>query len=309
MEFTHYNYGHDEWHASKHALRTDLTSKSPTINRQPLSFGPHVSPRQTHHGAPFDSRSTTFATHSVRFKTSATYLRTLFPTPSFRFSSPGTMAEASFLCTQLDKLGWLGGGGYNFFGLWIHGVEYVKSDGGVVKGSFLPVLFENLADPIVTGREELGMPKVFCDIDVRKSWGSTEVNCSWRGKQFASMVLEGLKEDSGVDGKNGLGKVPGPQEDGLIIYRYMPTVGQRGAADAEYPVFIGSDGSTTERVVEKRLRGEKGGVEIHTGDETSLPTLHHIVAGLAEIPIYEVLDVRTEEGRGVEDLSQAKKFE
>lgn len=309
MEFLHYNYGHDEWHASKQALRAHLASETGAIRRQPLSFGPHVSPRQNHHGRPFDSRQTTFATHSVRFRTSATYLRTLFPTASFRFAAPGTVAEATFLCTQLDRLGWLGGGGYNFFGLWIHGVEYLRKDGGsTVGGSFLPVLFEDLADPIVTGREELGMPKVFCDIDVTKSGGSTSINCSWRGTQFVSMVLEGLTEDDGGSGEK-LGKVPGPQEDGLLTYRYMPTVGHRGVADAEYPVFIGNDGSTTERVVEKRLRGEKGRVEVQTGDEASLPTLHHIVAGLAEIPIYEVLDVRTEEGRGVEDLSQAVKFE
>ncbi|SPO01434.1 related to salicylate 1-monooxygenase [Cephalotrichum gorgonifer] len=309
MEFTRYNYGHDEWYASKHSLRTYLSSKSPTILRQPLSFGPHVSPRQTHHGHPFDSRHTTFATHSVRFRTSATYLRTLFPTASFRFSAPGTVAEATFMCTQLDKLGWLGGGGYNFFGLWIHGVEYVKKTGGTVSGSFLPILFESLADPIVTGREELGMPKVFCDIDVTKTRDSTAISCSWRGTRFISMTLEGLKDEDAANGDKGLGKVPGPQEDGLITYRYIPTVGQRGVADAEYPVFIGSDGSTTERVVERRLRGETGRVDIQTGDEKSLPTLHHIAAGLAEIPIYGVLDVRTEEGRGVEDLSQARKLE
>lgn len=309
MEFVHYNFGHDEWHASKQALRAHLTSRTPTIRRQPLSFGPHVSPRQTHCGHPFDSSYATFSTHSVRVKTSATYLRTLFPTASFRFRSPGTVAEATFLCTQLDKLGWLGGGGYHFFGLWIHGVEYVRKDGSVASGSFLPILFENLADPIITGREELGMPKVFCDIDVTKSVGSTAISCSWRGTKFVSMVLEGLREEEDRDGEEAREKAPAPQEDGLIVYRYMPTVGQRGVADTEYPVFIGSDGSTTERVVERRLRGEAGRVEVQPGDPTSLPTLHHIVAGLAEVPIYEILDVRTEEGRGVEDFSQARKFE
>ena len=307
-----YNYGHDEWHASTHALKQHLWSKSPTIRRQPLSFGTHASPRQNHLGRPFDSEQSTFTTHSVHFKTSATYLRTLFPTPSFRFTSPGTVAEASFRCTQLDGLEWLGGRGYTFFGLWIHGVEYVRDDGSTVSGSFLPVLFENLADPIVTGREELGMPKVFCDIDVAKRGGSTTVNCSWRGTSFASMVLEGQKEELGkpnANGENGHGMPHGPPDNGLLVYRYVPAVGKPGIADAEYPVFISKDGAKTERVVEKTHHAATGSVKIQRGDWDSLPTLHHVVSGLAEVPVYEVLEAKTEVGWGVEDLSQAQRVE
>lgn len=312
MEYTSYNYSHDEWHASTHALKQHLWSQRPTILRQPLSFGPHGSPRQNHYGHPFDSRETAFATHSVRFKTSATYLRTLFPTSSFRFASPGTVVEASFQCTQLDKLGWLGGRGYNFFGLWIHGVEYVRKDGSTLSGSFLPILFESLADPIITGREELGMPKVFCDIDVVKSGSSTTVSCSWRGTSFVSMTLEGLEDvsDKPSSGSPSSGqKTPGPPENGLLVYRYVPAVGKRGIADAEYPVFISNDGANTERVVEKTIRGATGRLDIQAGDSDSLPTLHHIVSGLSEVPIYEVLEAKTEKGKGVEDLSQAQRVE
>ncbi|MBE3046351.1 acetoacetate decarboxylase family protein [Candidatus Bathyarchaeota archaeon] len=248
----------------------------------------------------------------MRFKTSATYLRTLFPTPSFRFASPATVAQASFQCTQLDGLEWLGGRGYNHFGLWIHGVEYVRKDGSTVSGSFLPIMFEDLADPIVTGREELGMPKAFCDIDVAKRGGSTTVNCSWRGTSFASMVLEGLEEapdKPNTNGANGHGMPPGPPDNGLLVYRYVPAVGKPGIADAEYPVFVSNDGATTQRVVEKTHRAATGSVKIQRGDWDSLPTLHHIVSGLAEVPVYEVLEAKTEVGRGVEDLSQAKRVE
>lgn len=312
MEFVAYNYGHDEWHTSTHALKKHLWSRTPTILRQPLSFGPHVSPRQNHLGRPFASQHTKFTTHSVRFQTSATYLRTLFPTPSFRFSSPGTVAEASFQCTQLSGLDWLGGRGYNYFGLWIHGVEYVKEDGSVVSGSFLPILLENLADPIITGREELGMPKAFCDIDVEEKSDETTVSCSWRGTKFATMTLEGFRESSHKNGTGGdeTSQAPsGPPDNGLFVYRYIPAVGQPGVADAEYPVFIDKHLANTERVVEKAQRASAGRVEVQAGDWDSLPTLHHISAGLAEVPIYAVLEGKTEEGSGVEDLSQARRLE
>lgn len=312
MEFVAYNYGHDEWHSSTHALKKHLWSRNPTILRQPLSFGPHVSPRQDHLGRPIPSAHTQFTTHSVRFKTSATYLRTLFPTPSFRFSSPGTVAEASFQCTQLNGLDWLGGRGYNYFGLWIHGVEYVKKDGSIVSGSFLPILIENLADPIITGREELGMPKVFCDIDVEEKRDVTTVRCSWRGTEFASMTIDGFR-DPAANGGTTVDETPekpsGPPDNGLLVYRYVPAVGQPGVADAEYPVFIDKHLASTERVVEKTQRASAGRVEVQAGNWESLPTLHHITAGLAEVPVYEVLEAKTEEGRGVEDLSQARRLE
>ena len=248
----------------------------------------------------------------MRFKTSATYLRTLFPTPSFRFASPGTMAEASFQCTQLDGLPWLGGRGYNFFGLWIHGVEYAKKDESTLSGSFLPILFEDLADPIITGREELGMPKVFCDIDVARNGDRTSVTCSWRGTSFAIMTLEGLVDEPGKHDTNGDGRQEGPPrpaDNGLLVYRYVPAVGQRGVADAEYPVFMGKDETSTQRVVEKTHTGRTGRVQILPGDWDSLPTLHHIVSGLADIPVYEVLVAKTEKGRGMENFSQAQRVD
>lgn len=286
-----------------------------------------TSPRQNHYGQPIPSHDTKFVTHSLRFKTSTTYLQTLFPSPAFSFAYPGTVSEATFLCTELDNLGWLGGGGYNFFGLWIHGVQYTKKDGSTLFGSFLPVLFESLSDPITTGREELGMPKLFADIQVTRAEKSLRIVCSWRGTTFVDMVLGGQEEvskgDATADGTTtnggaktdlkptGQGPPPPPPDHGLFIYRYVPSVGNRGVADAEYPVFISKEKTTTPRVVEKTLRAQaaESRIDVHAGDWASLPTLHHVASALAEVPRYEIIEAKTEEGRGVEDLSQAERIE
>ncbi|SPQ25596.1 acde7633-ccef-48d4-adfa-3a9f8766258e [Thermothielavioides terrestris] len=167
MEFRDYNFGHDEWHHSTHMLRKHLWSRhGPVRLRAPLSFGPMPSPRQDHFGRAIPAHDSAFTTCSVRLRSSATYLRTLFPSPAFGFVAPGTVAEATLRCTELRDMRWLGGGGYRFVGLWVHGVQYVKKDGGRVVGSFLVVLMESLADAVTTGREELGMPKVFCDVGI-----------------------------------------------------------------------------------------------------------------------------------------------
>jgi hypothetical protein len=53
---------------------------------------------------------------------------------------------------------WLGGSGYDHLGLYIHGVEYHKKNGEIISGTYMPLLFESPTDPIVSSREELGMP-------------------------------------------------------------------------------------------------------------------------------------------------------
>lgn len=319
MEFIRYNFGHDEWHNSSHALKKHLWSRNGDSHwRSPVSFGPMPGPRQSHHGHPLPAQDSKFVTHSVRFQTSATYLKTLFPTDSFSFVRPGTLVEASFQCTKLDQMQWLGGGGYTYFGLWIHGVQYQKKDGTKIQGTFLPVLFETLADPITTGREELGMPKLYCDIDVAETESGTHIACSWRGAKFVEIKMHGLKELPPVEPSNGTdshvadaqGSSPqSTEDDGVLAYRYIPAVGKPGVADAEYPVFVPKAGSTTPRVVDKVFKGTGSVLEFMEGDWNTLPTLHHIASGFADIPVYNILESKIEEGHGVDDLSQVERIE
>lgn len=333
MEFMHYNFAHDEHHASTHALQRHLWSlgtNPPYYSRSPTSFGPSPSPRQNppfihpsqSHPTPSSPNANDaarFTTYTVRIRTSTTYLQTLFPSPQFRFSGPGTVAEASFVCTELRDLAWLGGGGYRFFGLWVHGVEYVRKDGGDesgVNGSWLVVLFEDRAEPIVTGREELGMPKVWCEIGVEgrkeeKEGKEVVVECGWGGKVFLRMGLEGLEHvevggsDRSVEGE----WTKAPEGEGTMWYRYVPAVGRPGEADAEYAVMARDGASKTARKVERVRRTRNARLEFEQGDWPSLPTLHHIAAGLAEIPVYGIVEAKMEEGVGVDDLSHVQRIE
>jgi hypothetical protein len=321
MDFMHYNFGHDEWHNSTRALKEHLWSRNGPVRwRSPLSFGPMPSPRQDHFGRPIPAHDSRFTTYSIRFRTSATFLKTLFPTPEFSFAGPGTVAEASFQCTELSGMRWLGGGGYKYLGLWIHGVQYTRKDGSKVVGSLLVVLLESLAGPIITGREELGMPKLFCDISINAETekGSASIECSWRGASFLRMQLDGLEEggaektelETNGAGAGAPGAPPNPQEQGTMFYRYVPAVGKPGEADAAYAVLIreGAD-SPTPRVVEKSRRSQDGKLEVTEGDWDSLPTLHHIAAEFAEIPVYGVVEAKIEEGLGVDDLANAERIE
>jgi Acetoacetate decarboxylase (ADC) len=302
-KYTNYNFGHDEWHNSNHELRKHLWSKlSAKSWRQPLGFGPSSRPMASH----FE-----FTKRSIRFKTSRTYLQTLFPSPAFSFTTPGTVVEATFQVETVDKLG-----GYNSFGLWIHGVQYTKRDGTNIFGTYLPVVFETLSDSITAGREELGMPKVFCDIEVDERNSSAYVVCSWRGATFATLEWESLTKDHPESNSKAKDSAPAhdprspppPPDSGLLIYKYVPAVGNLGHSDAEYPVFIPNKASSRSRVVQA-FNARSAKVNITAGNGDTLPTIHHIAQGLSEVPIYSIVEAKVERGQRRDDFSEAEKLE
>jgi hypothetical protein len=275
--------------------------------RQPLGFGP--SPGQM-------ASESEFIKRSFRFKTSRTYLQTLFPSLAFSFTTPGTIVEATFQVETVYKLHWLNGGSYNSFGLWIHGVQYTKRDGTAIFGTYLPVVFETLSDSITAGREDLGMPKVFCDIGVHEGNSSTSVVCSWRGTTFATLEWEDLNEDHPMSNAKTKDRAlahdprfpPPPSESGLLIYKYVPAVGNPGHADAEYPVFIPNKASSRRRVVQtSNARSTK--VNITAGTWDTLPTIHHSAQARSEVPIYSIVEAKVERGLGPDDFGQAEKLE
>lgn len=324
-----YNFGHDEIDNSTNIFKRWKWSKKPNMYwRMPIGFGPFPGPRQDAYGRALqEGLQRTFSTISIKFKTSRTYLETLFPTSQFRFKSPATVCQASFSVTELGNMQWLGGKGYRHLGLYIHGVEYVKKDGSVLSGTHMPVLFESLTDPIVSGREELGMPKLFCDVDIDRgqpqqqqqqsaTTSSVRVTASWRGAKFIDMHLPGLQED---DVSSEAGVIGGEADYGILVYRYIPAVGQPGKADTEYAVVVPHEEEEIKGTVNKVLRvpsqpqdtkGAAGAtIVVDPLDWTQLPTLHHVASGLAGIPIYEVVSAKVVEGTGVPDVSAARRIE
>lgn len=309
MKYTEYNFGHDEFDNSVLAFKKWQQAKTPRVYwRAPVGFGPAPGPRQDVWGRPRKALDSTFVTASIKFKTSRTFLQNLFPTESFSFKSPGTVAYASFSVTTLNKMAWLGGGGYNHFGLYIHGVQYKKRDGSTIVGTHLPLLFENSTDPIVTGRDELGMPKIFCEIDIHRRENSYRMQASWRGAKFCDFNLERLAPS---DTSSEQGTIGGESDYGILVYRYVPAVGERGKADCEYPVVVPheEDAKVVPSTVHKVFKAHKPSVTFDKMDWDALPTLHHVVDVLADIPIYDVVGAKVVEGSGVPDVSAARRIE
>jgi hypothetical protein len=310
MTYTAHNFGHDEIDNSANIFKRWLWSqKKDMFWRMPIGFGPFPGPRQDHLGRPRGGQpERTFVTASIKFKTSRTYLETLFPTESFTFADRATVCTASISITTLGNMSWLGGGGYNHCGLYIHGVKYTKKDGTSIVGTHLPVLFESSTDPIVSGRDELGMNKIFCDIDVDRTGDSYRAKCSWRGAQFLDFELAGLQTD---DPKSEQGTIGGEADYGILTYKYIPAVGEPGKADVEYACVVPheEEARLAPATVTAVARTATPSMTFDAKDWNSLPTLHHVTSALAQIPVYEIVSAKVVEGLGVPDVSACKRIE
>lgn len=311
IEYTNYNFGHDEFDNSAQRLREWKWAQTPQIYwRMPVAFGPMPGPRQSHAGVVRNAVESTFTTASIKFKTSRTVLQNLFPPgiKGYRFKSPGTVAYCSFSCTTLNKMQWLGGTGYNHIGLYIHGVEYVKPDGDVISGTYMPILFESLTDPIVSGREELGMPKLYSAIDIYRGTESYRIKTSWQGSLWGNFRLDGLQPDNDLAAATG--KISGEDDDGILVHRYIPKVGRdfKGQSEAEYPVFVPFAEERPQPVTRRVWKASTASINIDALDWDALPTLHHIVSRLEEIPVYEIVKAKVVEGVGVPDVAVARRI-
>lgn len=312
--YTDENFGYDEWHHTSQQLREWEWSRKPNAyRRMPVAFGPFPGPRQDHLGNPRDWKNSTFSTTSIKFRTSRTLLENLLP-PQFKFVSADSNCYATFSLSALGNLEWLGGNGYNHFGLYIHGVQYTKNDGDKIIGTYLPVLFENLADPIISGREELGMPKVFSSLDVTKSGDNWGMTAGWMGSNFLNISLTGIGAETSSSEVQHPGAPPPAKEEGLFFQKYIPTTAssdnkERDQSDANYISFLSNDKEAKAfRQIEHTLRAKRAEVKLDALDWKKLPTLHHIVKRLEEIPIYEILEAKVVEGRGGSDVKGVERL-
>lgn len=251
--------------------------------RMPTVFGPSLGPRQGPEGDPYPegtSGSRRRTAVSIEFATEGEALRRLLP-PRFEIGGEPTV---KLVFSYLEEIGWLAGRGYNIFSVQIPCTYHGQSE--EVTGEFVPVLWENLADPIITGREELGMPKLYAEIPPLV-WHVGTVRCraGWGGFSFVDAEVTDLRTED----------VCQERAAATINRKYLPRTGEWGRADADY-VTIGS--SHTAQVTEA-YHG-RATFSFHSGSWQELPTLCNIVGTLADLPVLEVFPaaVRRLEGAG-----------
>jgi hypothetical protein len=261
--------------------------------RMPTVFGPSLGPRQGENGHKFTSPgSHKTITRSVSFLTNRDQLEELLPEGFAVRGEPVATVSASYM-TEIE---WLAGRGYNTLGLTIPVTFTGEVDRAI--GNFLAVLWENLTDPILTGREELGVSKIYCELpEPRIHQGVTHCMASWMGFKFMDMTLSDLTPASPTLA----GSTTAPQEDGLLHYKYMPRTGAWGQADAAYVTLTPM--AALQRVELGIWRG-KGTVQFHRATWEDLPTQYTIVNAIHQLEIKEYQGATVVQSVGAKDLSE-----
>ncbi|MBN9063357.1 MAG: acetoacetate decarboxylase family protein [Rhizobiales bacterium] len=265
-------------------------SLDPTkLYRMPASFGPAPGARNLPpHIVPDHARFPRTTRCSFHFLTDGNMLSAMLPAGLRLAGEP----IATVYFSTMKGIEWLAGRGYNVLSFSVPATYEGKR---TVTANFKPVLWEGLPDPCITGREELGFNKLWAEIpDPRVSAGRQEYSASWLGFVFAEATFEAVEETASgptAAARNGV--------SGTINHKLIPRSGQRGAFDASYLTYWPQFDA---RNVEKSLAG-KGSFRFNKATWEQLPTMHHVVNRLAELPVKKMVGCEYVEGSGQGDVS------
>ncbi len=192
-----------------------------TYYRMPVFFGPTPGPRQWPMDEGFDPAHQTILSVAVSFLTRAEQLQPFLPDRFELWGEP----VATLDITWMDKIPWLAGRGYAMSDFKFPAIYQSKD--GPVHGTFVLVRWESLADPILSGRDELGHNKLYCEIPaLGEQGGRSSTRLSWLGHTFAELELWDLQPAPPVS--------PDPLERGQLHFKYVPKTGSPGEADVAY---------------------------------------------------------------------------
>lgn len=203
--------------------------------------------------------------------------------------------EVEVAFNQLTEINWLAGGKYNLVKVSVPARFNGKKDH--VDGAYPLVLWENRTAPILTGREQTGVPKIFADIEdlhIYRPHYATSV--SYEGNTFLTMAFEAGSPLTGKDLEHVKLQVK-PLD--FIGWRYIPKVGGPGADLSQFILF------PQWMDVEKAYSGTG---TLHWTELTVMqnPRQHHIIKALASLPVKKVVQSFLAEGEIILDAHHAR---
>jgi hypothetical protein len=263
------------------------------IYRMPSMLGRAPGPRnmpKSKRACQYDGDVTTI---SIRALTDEKLLSALLP-PRCRLAAE---PKINVMYSMLTNLGWLAGRGYNI----LKAQSEIIFDGedGEVRGNLSWVLWESHADPIVTGRDELGTPKLYASLpDVRFIGNSCATSADWEGFRFFDMEVADIIPDARsttFDSYAAQGGLP------LLCYRYHSRVGAWETADIAV-MTMSTPGLAPPPMVREQLRGE-GKFRFFPARWEDMPTQYTYVTTLASLPLLGFEPARISKVSGMADLA------
>jgi len=260
--------------------------------RMPVMFGPAPGPRQHPDGrmwAAEEAGRMNAQWLNVGYRTDPAKLEKLLP-PGFSLRGEPIVSVS---CAWFKNLYWLAGRGYGILSVDFPVTYQGKTER--IDGALCPVIWEGSPDAIMTGREELGFPKMFArfsEIDWDEEVGRARCDAAWFDHTFFGIDLSELIEEA-----NPRKSLPGSNGGAQMYYKYMPRTspGGREGADLAYVTTAAApanSGGSVSNVnfdeFEFRRWTGKGSLSWHRATFEQLPLSFHVVNGMADLDILEV---------------------
>lgn len=191
----------------------------------------------------------------------------------------------SYACNK--QVDWLAGRGYNMIA--VSASVIYQGEKEQLTGSYSLVIWENLTDPILVGRDVQGIPKVYADIPGHTVTGK-EWSCS--ASHFSHPIVDLSISNTNpvpLDDVTAAQKA-GRGKDHPMTWRYFPAAGGFGVAEVDEAVTFPSENHFTEVIA-----GE-GRVNWHKSSWEQNPTQYQIVNALEALPVLEYLPALVTKG-------------
>jgi acetoacetate decarboxylase len=184
-------------------------------------------------------------------------------------------AVVTIVYAKNRQVDWLAGHGYNLVG--VSASVHFDGENDSIAGQFALVMWENLTDPILTGRELQGVPKLYADIEehtvVAGEW-STKVGHF--GTSFLSLGASDLRDPTTEEIAAAADADPGTS----MGWRHLPGISGFGTTTSEPTAFPSKNEISWVQV-------GTGSVQWSEVTWEQNPTQFHIVNALAALPILE----------------------
>lgn len=256
------------------------------VYEMPVFFGPVPIPKnKDEHGTYVLKKPADVEAVTVMFETNPAQLEALLP-EGFSLNAPVlSIAECVF-----GNLGHFGGNTYTLVNISVP-VHYEGKE-EQVDGDLVLAMFENHAEPIIGGRDQLGYSKIYADMTPLIKNGQTiKAYCSSWNFRFLELCLEPGKP------------APNPERmkeimalsKGKLNYKYIQSTPYKdtpfgcGGADASYVTFNPKawekPADYPYTIMEPQTSFCSGTVRFHSPEPDDMPTYWHIAQYLAKLEI------------------------
>jgi len=232
-------------------------------------------------------------TIAIRYLTDGVQLRQYLPHP-YQLDGPPVVTVTYSMNRGIN---WLAGGQYNIVGLTVRATYLGERDR--VSGDYALVLWENLTDPILTGREIQGIPKIYGDIEDHRTFnGVMGTSLSSRGKTLLEIEAADLTEME----PTALEQLRAHGADGRLLgWKYIPN------ETASRPVVS----YATEFPVSTRYSqawSATGRLQWHPQVWAENPTQAHIVNAMHSLPVESIVSCTVTKGSKILHSGQVRRL-